>query len=157
MLYWCFKGDIPVCWVDHFTRSFSNDRRSSIIFKRSSIAIGIDDRDRAHHCRYSNSLSCLIGWRKNVVCLLDLIRHLKEEYLIDGLSMHNCTQDGVENFFARIRSGGGNRDNPSALEFAAEYRKITVDSLFDTVRGSNCNLDAGEFLVKLNQLQAEQP
>ena len=52
-----------------------------------------------------------------------------------------------------MRAGGGNRDNPSATEFAAEYRKITVENLFDHVRGSNCNLDAGEFLLKLNQLQ----
>ena len=71
--------------------------------------------------------------------------------------MHNCSQDDVENFFSHIRSGGGNRDNPSAFEFATEYRKVTVDSLFDKVRGSNCNLDAGEFLVKLNQLQDQQP
>ena len=35
----------------------------------------------------------------------------------------------------------------------AKYRKVTVDSLFTHVPGSNFNLDAGEFLVKLHQLR----
>ena len=52
-----------------------------------------------------------------------------------------------------MRYGGGNRDNPTAQELLAEYRKVTVDLLFTHVPGSNCNLDAGEFLVKLHQLQ----
>ena len=52
-----------------------------------------------------------------------------------------------------MRSGGRNRDNPTAQEFFAKYRKVTVDSLFTHVAGSNCNLDAGEFLVKLHQLR----
>ena len=52
-----------------------------------------------------------------------------------------------------IRVGVGNRENTLATDFSAEYRKITVEHLFGPVRGSNCNLDAGEFLLKLNQLQ----
>ena len=53
-----------------------------------------------------------------------------------------------------MRSGGGNLYNPTAQELLAEYRKVTVDLLFTHVPGSNCNLDAGEFLVKLHQLQS---
>ena len=51
-----------------------------------------------------------------------------------------------------MRSGGGNRDNLTAQEFLAEYQKVTVDSLFTHVPGSDCNLDAGEFIAKLHQL-----
>ena len=107
--------------------------------------------------KYSNTLPCLLGWRKNVGNLISLFKHLNSEFNIKSLTTHNCTQDDVENFFSRIRSGGGNRDNPSANEFLAEYRKITVDTLFSKVRGSNCNLDAGEFLLKLEQLQKAHP
>ena len=52
-----------------------------------------------------------------------------------------------------MRSGGGKCHNPTAQELLAEYRKVTVDSLFTHVPGSNCNLDAGEFLVKLHHFQ----
>ena len=94
----------------------------------------------------------------NVKFIISLFNHLKSKYNINKLTTHNCTQDDVENFFSRMRSGGGNRFNPAAHEFLSEYRKITVDSLFTKVRGSNCNLDAGEFLLKLEQLQkCERP
>ena len=33
------------------------------------------------------------------------------------------------------------------------YSYITVNKLFDPVCGNNYNLDAGEFMLKLNQLQ----
>ena len=52
-----------------------------------------------------------------------------------------------------MRFGGGNRDNPTAQELLAEYRKVTVDSLFTHIPVCNYSLDAGEFLVKLHQLQ----
>ena len=107
--------------------------------------------------KYTNTLPCLLGWRKNVRHMISLYNHLQSEFNITTLTTHNCTQDDVENFFSRIRSGGGNRDNPTANEFLSEYRKISVDSLFSKVRGSNCNLDAGEFLLKLEQLQKNLP
>ena len=49
-----------------------------------------------------------------------------------------------------MRHGCGNRDNPTAQELLAEYRKVTVDSLFTHVTESNRDLDAGEFIAKLN-------
>ena len=60
---------------------------------------------------------------KYVDHLISLFSNLESEYNISILYMHNCTQDSVEKLFSRIRAGGGNRDNPSALEFLAEYRK----------------------------------
>ena len=80
--------------------------------------------------KYTNSLPCLLGWRMNVKFIISLFNHLKSKYNINKLTTHNCTQDDVENFFSRMRSGGGNRFNPAAHEFLSEYRKITVDSLF---------------------------
>ena len=44
-----------------------------------------------------------------------------------------------------MRSRGGNRDNPTPMEFASDYRAISVDSLFVKIKGSNCELDAGEY------------
>ena len=108
---------------------------------------------RYNQPKFSDSLPCLVGWRNNLKALLNLSHHLKTKFDIDCISMHNCSQDCVENFFSRMRSGGGNRDNPSAQEFVAEYRKVLVDSLFDPVRGSNCSLDAGDFLLKMQSMQ----
>ena len=48
----------------------------------------------------------------------------------------------------------GNRDNPSVFEFMSEYRKVSIESIFAKVRGSNCSTDAGDFLIKLNQFQS---
>ena len=59
-------------------------------------------------------------------------------------------QDFLEHFFSRIRNRGGNRDNPSPMEFVSDYRALTVDSLFVEIKGSNCILDTGEFLLKIN-------
>ena len=113
------------------------------------------DNIRYGRDKFSNSLPCLIGWRNNVAHLLSLFTHLEVCFDVNNLTLHNCTQDSVENFFSRISAGGGNRDNPSANEFLAEYRKVAVDSLFCKVRGSNCSLDAGELLLKLDQVQRE--
>ena len=59
-------------------------------------------------------------------------------------------QDFLENFFSRMKSRGGNRDNPTPMEFNSDYRTISVDSLFVQIKGSNCKLDAGNLLIKLN-------
>ena len=70
------------------------------------------------------------------------------------LYLKNCNQDNVKNFFSRMRHGEGNRDNPSVFEFMSEYRKVSIESIFAKVRGSNCSTDAGDFLIKLNQFQS---
>ena len=85
--------------------------------------------------------------------LITFFNDLRDNHNIHSLITHNCCQDDVEHFFSPMRSVGGNRNNPTAQEFLAEYRKVTVDLLFTHVAGSNCNLDAGEFLVKLHKLQ----
>ena len=136
--------------INQYKCSLKEDSKSEQFLEN---AICILNSMRYQSKQFSNSLPCLIGWRNNVKCLLSLSKHLRSTYNVHSIDMHNCSQDCVENFFSRMRSGGGNRDNPSAGEFLAEYRKITVDSLFDQVRGSNCKLDAGEFLLKLTQLQ----
>ena len=53
-----------------------------------------------------------------------------------------------------MRHGGGNRDNPSVFEIMSEYRKVSIESIFAKVRGSNCRMDAGDFLINLNQFQS---
>ena len=53
-----------------------------------------------------------------------------------------------------MRHGGGNRDNPLVFEFMSEYRKVSIESIFAKVCGSNCSTDAGDFLIKLNQFQS---
>ena len=66
--------------------------------------------------RYTNNLPCIIGWKNNV----SLDSNLESEFNISRLNIHNYTQDSIEIFFSIIRAGGGNRDNPLALEFLAE-------------------------------------
>ena len=46
--------------------------------------------------------------------------------------------------------GEGNRDNPAVFEFISEYRKVSIESIFAKVRGSNYSTEAGDFLIKLN-------
>ena len=104
--------------------------------------------------RYTNSLPCLLGWKCNVIAVLNLFDHLRSHYSISKLYLKNCNQDNVENFFSRMRHGGGNRDNPSVFEFMSEYRKVCIESIFAKIRGSNCSMDAGDFLIKLNQFQS---
>ena len=117
-------------------------------------AVSILDSIRYKSDTFSDTLPCLIGWRKAVLCLFNVSNDLRDNHNIHSLITHNYyCQDDVKNFFSRMRSGGGNRDNRTAQEFLAEYRKVTVYSLFTHVAGSNCNLDAGDFLVKLHQLQ----
>ena len=94
--------------------------------------------------RYTNNLPCIIGWKNNV----SLYSNIESEFNISRLNIHNCTQDSIEIFFSIIRAGGENIDNPLALEFLAEYRKVAVDSLFCNIRGSNCQVDASDFLIK---------
>ena len=136
--------------INHYKCSLQADSKSEEFLQHS---ISILNSMRYQSKKFNNSLPCIIGWRNNVKSLLSLAKHLRSTYNVYSIDMHNCNQDCVENFFSRMWSGGGNRDNPSAGEFLAEYRKITVYSLFDPVRGSNCKLDAGEFLLKLTQLQ----
>ena len=131
-----------------------NDNGISMEFLKKS-------RDILNHMtycgnRYHTTLPCIIGWKININCIIDIFNHLKLNYSITNLSLHGWSQDLLENFFSRIRSRGGNRDNPNVEEFIADYRAISVDSLFIPIEGSNCNIDPGEFLLKLNSYTTEE-
>ena len=41
-----------------------------------------------------------------------------------------------------------------SYKFMSEYRKVSIESIFAKVRGSNCSTDVGDFLIKLNQFQS---
>ena len=106
-------------------------------------------------CAYNgnDNLPCILGWIANVKALISLSQDLVDKYAIYELNTGNINQDYVENFFSRMRSGGGNRDNPSAAEFSTEYIKVCISELFNKIDGSNCELDAGEFLIKMEELK----
>ena len=100
--------------------------------------------------KYKKNLPCLICWKLNVNSLLELY---KDEILNKNpfpilLNIYN--QDFLEIVCSRIRNRGGNRDIPSPMEFVSDYSALTVDSLFVEIKGSNCILEAGEFLLKIN-------
>ena len=59
-----------------------------------------------------SNLPCLVGWMSNVKSLVSLFENLNINYNINEFKTGNCNQDFVENLFSRMRSGGGNRDNP---------------------------------------------
>ena len=125
-----------------------NNNIDSITFLQNSVNI----LNNIKYCdnKYTDQLPCLLGWRLNVNSLL---LFLEDEIIVNNpfsIELNKFNQDFVENFFSRMRSRGGNRDNPTPMEFASDYRAISVDSLFVKIKGSNCELDAGEFLLKLN-------
>ena len=56
-----------------------------------------------------------------------------------------------------MRSGGGNRVNPSASEFSSEFLKVYINELFTKIDGTNCELDPGDFLIKLDEMKINIP
>ena len=104
-----------ICPHDNEFKSGITNEGKSLKFLEESI--GQLDSLRYSSAKFSNTLPCLLGWRKNVKHFISIFRHLHSQYDVSTLTTHNCTQNDVENFFSRIRSGGGNRDNPAAHEF----------------------------------------
>ena len=130
-----------------YKNSFVNNETSHTFINEAKIIL-----ENIIYCdnKYKKNLPCLNGWKLNVNSLLELY---KDEIINKNpfpilLQIYN--QDFLEKFFSRIRNRGGNRDNPSPMEFVSDYRALTVDSLFIEIKGSNCILDAGEFLLKIN-------
>ena len=124
-----------------------NNSIESLTFLQNSVNI----LNNIKYCdnKYTDQLSCLLGWGLNVNSLL---LFLEDEIIVNNpfsIELNKFKQDFLENFFSGMRSRD-NRDNPTPIEFVSDYRAISVDSLFVKIKGSNCELDAGEFLLKLN-------
>ena len=100
----------------------------------------------------SEELPCLYGWRMAVRALLGLW----EELSMQGfkfLLTSRLNQDCLENFFSRIRFSAGHVDNPSAGEFRRQIRHLLVDQISVHSKNSNCEDDAGKFLIHLKHLK----
>ena len=39
------------------------------------------------------------------------------------------------------------------MEFVSDHSTLTVDFLFVEIKGRNCTLDVGEFVLKINKLR----
>ena len=92
--------------------------------------------------------------RKTFTFLFD---DLQKYHNIKEYNTGKCNQDFVENFFSTMLSGVGNLVNPSASEFSSEFLKIYINELFTKIEGSNCELDPGDFLIKVDEIKINIP
>lgn len=70
-------------------------------------------------------------------------RSIYEEFvemnLLSFLPTFKFSQDHLESFFGRIRSGPGNNDNPTVFEFCSAFNKIIVCDEIASSEKANCN------------------
>ena len=81
------------------------------------------------------------GWQQNICALVKLWTIVEEECLCTS----RLNQDCIENFFSLVRGRGGNRANPSTVEFVAGYCSLSIDFLFVQSALSNYQADADVF------------
>lgn len=79
---------------------------------------------------------------KGLVINMFAFRSIYEEYvetnLLDCLPTFKFSQDHLESFFGRIRSGPGNNDNPTVFEFNSLFKKIIVCNEIACSEKANC-------------------
>ena len=100
----------------------------------SDLKIMCDSRTRIH---------CVTGWQISIKALLSIWDDLKLEG-IKFLMTRKLNQDRLENFFATVRRGLGNSDNPSCQKFRFAFRHAFVSGILQPA-GSNCEIDPDDF------------
>ena len=103
---------------------------------------------------YLMAITKTITFEKPFTSLFDDLQKYRK---IKEFNTGKCNQDFVENFFSRILSGVWNRVNPPASELSSEFLKIYINELFTKIEGSNCELDPGDFLIKVDKMKINIP
>lgn len=115
---------------------------------RDSVCARIDDYIYYFkNLKLSDGTTVLLSNRKmplyGIVLNLMSIRKIAELYVwTENAELHyiltrRTSQDNLELFFASIRSRGGNRNNPNAVQFRSAYRKCLVAQIEGSQKG-NC-------------------
>ncbi|KAF0711482.1 Transposable element P transposase, partial [Aphis craccivora] len=105
------------------------------------------------HNKSGKQPPCIKGWRENINALKFLYEELNTEYSIEFLLTRRLTQDCIENVFSIIRAKGGNNTTPDATKFQSAIRMLMCNNLLTPSEEGNCEMDACQFLTKLNELK----
>jgi len=81
-----------------------------------------------------------------------LTRHLIDNANFKYLLTGRMTQDCLKNFFAQVRSRGGHRNNPSAVEFRFAFRTLSTNMMLTPVTSGNCEYSSDELLMSMSSL-----
>ncbi|KAE9524080.1 hypothetical protein AGLY_015445, partial [Aphis glycines] len=82
-----------------------------------------------------------IGFIGGLNSALKLYNTFVDSGKLDHIKMYKCSQDHFELFFGTIRASGGYNNNPTARQFRAAYKKISISSdlIIDEVNVENIN------------------
>jgi hypothetical protein len=92
---------------------------------------------------------CFEALVQNLTGMEMLIESLLQSQSFDYVLTGRVTQDCLENFFAQVRSRGGNRSNPSAAEFSYAYKALAANLLLTPVKSGNCEVNSDDLLLDL--------
>ena len=84
----------------------------------------------------------------NIKVLIYLSQDLIDKYAIYELNTGNINHNCVENLFSRMRR---EYRQPSGAECSTEYIKLCIVNYF--IQFFNCELDAGELLINMEELR----
>ena len=94
-------------------------------------------------CGSKVRIHCVSGWQIAISALLGLWDDLRRDG-VKFIMTRKLSQDRLENFFARVRRGLGNADNPSCQKFRFSFRHAFLNGLLQP-SGSNCEIDPDDF------------
>jgi len=105
------------------------------------------------HNKSGKQLLCIKRWRENINALKFLYEKLNAEYSIEFLLTRSLTQDCIENVFSIIRAKGDKNTTLDATKFRSAIRMLICNNLLTPSEEGNCEMDACQFLTKLNVLK----
>ena len=108
----------------------------------------------------ASTLPCLEGWKLDISALIQLWEELQADHGFEFLLTSRLNQDCLENLFSTIRGRGGQRDNPTSVEFRAAFARSAISSLTTPVKSSNCQPDVDTYLFsapKCNGTRGKTP
>ena len=68
-----------------------------------------------------NTIYCANGWKLSIKATMELWHDLHNHHQYGFLLTNRLNQDCIENLFSIIRGKGGQRVNPSSMEFRAAF------------------------------------
>lgn len=89
----------------------------------------------------------LRGWRQNIMAIRQIWADLKDIDDVKYLPTRNLNQDGLENFFGKMRSSCGDCRMPTCYQFMCQFRRKSALNILSTSIGANCENDMGYMLL----------
>ena len=102
-------------------------------------------------------LPCVQAWQININSIIYLYNRLSNDPNINlkYIFTNRLNQDALENFFSLIRAKNRNDDRPDSSRFESAFRSLSVESIFNLSKNSNCEDDWDNFLIKPEDLYNE--